>query len=889
MIAANSVSVASTDTNVTSRTARVGRSGEVEAFRLLERIDVDAGEALYRSRAEVDAAYVARGGRKEGGGEGGGAGEDSRVQTGGIDWPSVRATLDVARVMGGKLPVVYFRPIDAEGYGRLRARVDVEGSSARLLPYVYMYREIRAPLAAAHYWDVDFANCQPSLLRQRLREAGIDRPLLDRYVDRRDEGLKDVSACCGVDRDAAKSLFIRLVYGGGIAAWAKDHEVHPETVPGWVRGLASEVAATSAALIARPEFEDLRAYTARFGKREVAQVVAVHLQTLEARCVSALVAAVRGSRRSVGGIIFDGVHVERVPGDGGSGPPAELLDAWTRQVRAEGGYDLELTVKAFAPFTGGDSVAVGSDADAAAAAERAEWLDGSRMIPYSIAKALWERNVFKVVEHGTYAQVSGGGLSERRMYSDHGLNDSFKHLRFADVKEAAASPRSAASSAASSAAASTAAGSASAIVLKPFISRWVVDPQIRKYDALVLAPPPRGVPAGSFNIWSPFAAAQPQQPEHAQTSTEGTRAADAAELTDFVHVLFGRNRSMTDYVLDWLAQTFQSPGVKTGIALVLKGEEGVGKNRFTDLVRLVVGADKVLQTADPANVLYGRFTRLREGKLVIVVNEASGADSFAKNDVIKDMITCDQFISEGKGTNSYPMSCFARLIFTTNNSNCVRVSSDCRRYVIAEVSSELKGNTAYFKRLSELIDSPTTRSDFFASLVARDVSRVDWINDRPITQHYVSMIQQGLAPEYRFIKSVVLEAAAAVAAVVADAAHAFPAAPAAGRTHRESVASLFARFKLWLVDTSSSTRPVYEITKERFGTRISELIAPPDAPLPPGSQKMRGISKAKTRVGIDYVFKLDVLLSEMVRTKWLLLEDLGGHAPAVMFVTGEFS
>lgn len=151
---------------------------------------------------------------------------------------------------------------------------------------------------------------------------------------------------------------------------------------------------------------------------------------------------------------------------------------------------------------------------------------------------------------------------------------------------------------------------------------------------------------------------------------EAARA--VAFFVDFVHVLCGRNETVTKYVLDWVAQMVQQPGIKPGVALLLKGEQGVGKNRFTDLLRALVGAIKFLQTASPSSVLYGRFTRMREGRLLIVVNEASGTDSFAASEVIKDMITCDEFVSEGKGTNAYSIACFARFVFTTNNSNCMR-------------------------------------------------------------------------------------------------------------------------------------------------------------------------------------------------------------------------
>ena len=89
--------------------------------------------------------------------------------------------------------------------------------------------------------------------------------------------------------------------------------------------------------------------------------------------------------------------------------------------------------------------------------------------------------------------------------------------------------------------------------------------------------------------------------------------------------------------------------------------------------------------------LYGRFNRQREGKILIVINESNGSENFAANDIIKDMITCDEFQSEGKGTNSYTMSCYARFLFTTNNENSLKVQPDSRRYVVIEVSSTLKG------------------------------------------------------------------------------------------------------------------------------------------------------------------------------------------------------
>ena len=52
------------------------------------------------------------------------------------------------------------------------------------------------------------------------------------------------------------------------------------------------------------------------------------------------------------------------------------------------------------------------------------------------------------------------------------------------------------------------------------------------------------------------------------------------------------------------------------------------------------------------------------------------------------------------------------------------------------------------------------------------------------------------------------------------------------------------------------------------------FVKNPSVPVPAGSQQMLGISKRRTNVGIDYLFDLRLLLPEMLRTKWILLDDL---------------
>ncbi len=76
------------------------------------------------------------------------------------------------------------------------------------------------------YHDIDVRNCHPVLLLQLCEQHGFtDMSHLRQYVNEREECLQSVMSSCGVSRNAAKELFLRLLYGGKSAAWARDNDV----------------------------------------------------------------------------------------------------------------------------------------------------------------------------------------------------------------------------------------------------------------------------------------------------------------------------------------------------------------------------------------------------------------------------------------------------------------------------------------------------------------------------------------------------------------------------------------------------------------------------------------------------------------------------------------
>jgi len=753
-------------------------------------------------------------------------------------WKALNDTVTVARATGGYVTVQYYLAEQQEGFGRMKAHVAASGVGC--VPFVRMRRVARAQLAASRYHDVDMVNCQPAILAQRLGMYAIPCPLLSRYVADREASIAEVVSACGVDRDAAKNLFVRLLFFGGVRGWLDDHpQADAQRLPAWLEAMRAELRAAAERLMELPDLAELKQAFARRPPPEgpqrhgntLASQMAMYLQSQECDCVRALVDAVHASSRLVGGIIYDGVHVEREDTDADGMLPPHLLKRWKSDVMRRTGLAIDLAVKPFLLDPEWSEIRPRDTQHSRAPDEPDddnEWMMSGTLVTYDETKARWEKSAFKVVNSGNYVRA-GAASGARTVFSKRMLADSFEHLNYVDVKVKESSGRA-------------------DVTTHPFIARWTRDSCIRQYMDFVLAPPPRTAPPDAYNIWSGFAVERykPDEGRAVDTDSEAVRA-----FVDLLSVMAGRKPDALEYLLDWIAQIFQEPAVKRGIALLLRGEEGVGKNRTTDLLRLMMGADRFLQTASPSNVLYGRFTRLREGKLLVAINEANGADNFAANDVIKDMITCDEFVSEGKGTNAYSVACFARFIFTTNNDNCLKINPDSRRYVVLDASSEMKGDTARFNALSKLIDDEHGRFEFYKLLMARDISKVDWINSRPVTQGQLDMIECSMPMEQQFVKHVVNTA-----------------------FHRNEhvlkmrLEELFQGFEAWLDRNRNIPSRSAGNSAKKFGIRLSKMVWTPE-----NVSGFKGITKARHGAGVVYNLQIDVLASELVEKRWAAADE----------------
>jgi len=258
------------------------------------------------------------------------------------------------------------------------------------------------------------------------------------------------------------------------------------------------------------------------------------------------------------------------------------------------------------------------------------------------------------------------------------------------------------------------------LIVPAWFYNWEKDKTMKTYYTYNYYPDPSLCPVNCKNLWKPFPILK----------TALNPDADTSKIYAFIKTLLG---DCAEYVLNWLAHVVQKPSRKTEVCILLYGSQGCGKSTIGEyILRKIIGLDKMHITSKTEKI-FGRFVDT-QGKLLAVLNEASGKDTFNICDVLKDAITCSTTEQEKKGIDAVTITDYTNYIFTTNNINSVKIPEDDRRFMPIEINEELKGNVAYFKELYADLDNEEIMRKFYDELMKRPLENFNPSRDRPVTE-----------------------------------------------------------------------------------------------------------------------------------------------------------
>lgn len=276
------------------------------------------------------------------------------------------------------------------------------------------------------------------------------------------------------------------------------------------------------------------------------------------------------------------------------------------------------------------------------------------------------------------------------------------------------------------------------------IHQWVTDPTMRCFDDIGCYPPPCKVPKGHCNIWteSPYADYQ----SSGEDVSEGVKM-----FLDHLHVLCNHEEVVYEYVLNWLAHSFQLPGIKKQPMITLISEEGAGKTAVVQYMKAILGFKKVLESTNPEQEVWGNFNELMMSAFLVVLSETDKRNSSGSDGKIKALITDPTLNINPKGKAAFIMQSYHRFIMCTNNIDPVKTHKHDRRNVIIRASDEKIGDRAYFTKLHDNIENKEIIAGIYRFFMERDLEGVN-LTELPRTKYHDMMIDANEPPFVQFMK-----------------------------------------------------------------------------------------------------------------------------------------
>lgn len=227
----------------------------------------------------------------------------------------------------------------------------------------------------------------------------------------------------------------------------------------------------------------------------------------------------------------------------------------------------------------------------------------------------------------------------------------------------------------------------------PVTREWMEWKGRRGFDGLVFMPRQKAPPR-FYNLWRGFAV-EPW-PEGQQPTAEA-EASLAAWIDHARNNVCLGNPQLFDWLIGYFAHLIQRPWEKPLVALVFKGEKGVGKNALVERVGALLGSH-AMTTAD-RRYLIGNFNGHLENMLLFVLDEAFWSGDKQAEGIVKNLITGANHVIEHKGKEQFKVANRTRVVIIGNEDWLVPATHDERRFAVFDVGTGRKQDTNFFEQM----------------------------------------------------------------------------------------------------------------------------------------------------------------------------------------------
>jgi hypothetical protein len=240
----------------------------------------------------------------------------------------------------------------------------------------------------------------------------------------------------------------------------------------------------------------------------------------------------------------------------------------------------------------------------------------------------------------------------------------------------------------------------------------------------------------------------------------GTAPAQALELfKKLVSINANNDAVLTDYLTNWIAHMIQKPFDLPGVAIVITGAKGAGKDTLGDfLINKVVGTHHAYNYQQN-DQFFEKHDVERLDKFLIKLEEADAAICGKNESTLKSFITCHSNCVNPKGQKAITVPNYIRYMFTTNKAVPVNIGENERRFVLMRTDNSYVGNVEFWQKVrSELFESEDAGKAVADWLMSIDLSEFQ-VRVLPVNAYYEEMKADARSSEDVFIESAVWDGA----------------------------------------------------------------------------------------------------------------------------------
>lgn len=266
--------------------------------------------------------------------------------------------------------------------------------------------------------------------------------------------------------------------------------------------------------------------------------------------------------------------------------------------------------------------------------------------------------------------------------------------------------------------------------------KWFDSPSRREYKGVIFFP---GELKSKkyYNLWRGFSV--PSTPR-SDVPALGQQAFDLF-LEHTTQNICDGDFELAHWLIGYFAHLIQKPLEKPGVAIVLKGMKGTGKNVFVETIGSLLGNHSVV--VSDRRYLVGNFNSLLENKLLFTLDEAFWSGDKAAEGILKALVTGKNKVVEKKGLEPEEMRSLERVVIIGNEDWLVPATADERRFAVFNIGNSRRNDRAFFGAIADGMENHGGLSALLHYLQHYDLSGIE-VRKAPNTRGLAEQKEQSL-------------------------------------------------------------------------------------------------------------------------------------------------